>query len=159
MASLNKNFLMGNLTADPDCRTTPTGEQVCSFNIAINEGTRENTVTTFVKIEAWGKTADTCGRYLRKGSGVLIEGRLRLDSWQDKKGSMRQQLFVVAQTVQFMSRPRTQEGEDQDYSGGYSQQQQAPQRSSRGVDPRSEYAQPPMPPVEDEQGDDGEIPF
>lgn len=147
-AKLNKTLLIGNLTIDPDSRTTHRGEKVCSFNIAVNEGTPENPLTTFVKIETWGKVAETCGRYLRKGAGVLIDGRLRLDSWQDKNGSMRQQLFVVAQTVQFLSRPRTEEGEDQDYSGGYQQQQQ-PQRSSGGVDPRSEYAQPPMPPVED----------
>lgn len=158
--SLNKVYLIGNLTADPDTRTTHGGAQVCTFNIAINEGARENPIVTFVKITAWHKTAETCGRYLKKGAGVLIEGRLHFDSWEDRQtGERRQMLDVTAQSVQFMSRPRTQEGEDQDnYSGYQEQQQQAqpPQRSSGGIDPSSEYAQPPMPP-EDE--DDGEIPF
>lgn len=157
MVSLNKSFLIGKLTADPDYRTTPTGEQVCSFHIAINEGTREKPIVTFVKIEAWRKTAETCGRYLRKGSGVMIEGRLRLDSWDDKQtGKRRQQLFVVAQSVQFMSRPRTEGEEDQDNAGSYQQP-----HYSGGVDPGSEYAQPPMPPLEDEQGEGitDDIPF
>ena len=155
MASLNKNFLLGNLTQNPDCRRTPDGRYVCSFYIAINEGTRENPVVTFVKIEVWGSTAETCGRCLKKGSGVMIEGRLHLDSWEDRQtGQKRQQLIVRAQSVQFMSRPRTDGEQDEDNYSGYQQQQQ-PRRASRGVDPGCDYAQPPMPP----EDDDGDIAF
>ena len=155
--TLNKVFLIGNLTHDPDCRTTPGGDEVCSFSIAVNEGSRENPIVTFVKIEAWRKTAENCGRYLRKGSGVVIEGRLKLDSWEDRQtGERRQQLMVTAQNVQFMSRPRTEDGEDQDGPGGYQQQQSREAAPA----PVSQYDRAPQAEgVSPQYGPDQDIPF
>ena len=90
MASLNKVFLLGNLTRDPEIRYTPSGAAVCSFGLAVNRRyttsrgeDRED--TCFVDCDAWGKWAEACKDYLRKGSPVLVEGRLRYDSWEDRE--------------------------------------------------------------------------
>jgi len=108
MASLNKVFLIGNLTRDPELRMTPKGTAICSFGLAVNRqfrddagGTREE--TTFVDIEAWGKTGELISKYLSKGSPAMIEGRLRFDSWESKTGEKRNKLKVVVDNVQFLS--------------------------------------------------------
>lgn len=108
MASLNKVFLIGNLTRDPELRMTPKGTAICSFGLAVNRqfrdeagGTREE--TTFVDIEAWGKTGELVSKYLSKGSPAMVEGRLRFDSWESKTGEKRSKLKVVVENVQFLS--------------------------------------------------------
>lgn len=108
MAYLNKVFLIGNLTRDPELRVTPKGTAIASFGIAINRQFRDESgtardETTFVDIEAWGKQGELVARYLTKGAPAMIEGRLRLDSWEDKQsGAKRSKLKVVLDNVQFI---------------------------------------------------------
>lgn len=106
--SYNKVLLMGNLTRDPELRHTSGNNAVCNVGLAVNRRFRtadgENREeTTFVDCEAWGRTAETMSRYLSKGRPVFIEGRLKLDSWEDKSdGSKRSKLKVVVEGFQFI---------------------------------------------------------
>lgn len=115
MASLNKVFLIGNLTRDPDVRYTPKGTAVCDLSMAINmtyraqDGTDREEVV-YVDVVTWGRQAETCGQYLSKGSPVFVEGRLQLDQWEDKDGQKRSRLRVRAERVQFLGRGRASEG-------------------------------------------------
>jgi single-strand DNA-binding protein len=110
MAYLNKVFLIGNLTRDPELRVTPKGTAICSFGLAVNRQYRDESgtardETTFVDIEAWGKQGELVSKYLTKGSPCMVEGRLRLDAWEDKtSGQKRSKLKVVLDNVQFLSR-------------------------------------------------------
>ena len=110
MAYLNKVFLIGNLTRDPELRVTPKGTAICSFGLAVNRQYRDESgtardETTFVDIEAWGKQGELVSKYLTKGSPCMVEGRLRLDSWEDKNTQQkRSKLKVVLDNVQFLSR-------------------------------------------------------
>ena len=110
MAYLNKVFLIGNLTRDPEHRTTPKGTAIATFGLAVNRTYRDESgashdETTFVDIEAWGKQAELVSKYLTKGSPCMIEGRLRLDTWEDKtSGQKRSRLKVVLDNVQFLNR-------------------------------------------------------
>lgn len=117
MASLNKVLLMGNLTRDPELRYAPNGNAVTTFTIAISRAF--NTTTgdkkedvCFVRIVAWGKLAQTCGEYLFKGRPVFVEGRLQSRSWQAQDGTKRNTMEVVAQTVQFLGKGKSQESKD-----------------------------------------------
>ena len=109
-ASLNRVQLIGNCTRDVEMRYTAGGTPVCELGIAVNEhskdasgNVRESVV--FVDVTCWGRTAEIAGEYLRKGSHVLIEGRLKLDKWQDKEtGGNRQKLGVVCERLQFLDR-------------------------------------------------------
>lgn len=124
MASLNKVFLLGNLTRDPDLRGLPSGQSVCELGIAVsrrfigNNG-QEVEDTCFVDVVVWGKPAQNCKQYLTKGSQVMIEGRLQLDRWEDRNGGgTRTKLRVVAEQVQFMNR-RPQGENSYSGDGGY----------------------------------------
>ena len=108
---LNKVFLMGNLTREPELRYTPGGAAVCEFGIAVNRTYTSNTQTReeacFVDIVVWGKSGELCQRYLSKGSQALIEGRLQYDQWEDKTtGRRSSRLRVVAENVQFVGARR-----------------------------------------------------
>ena len=106
MPSLNKVLLMGNLTRDPEVRTFASGTAVCNFGMAINrnftdrEGNRREE-TTFVDVESFGKQAETISRYMKKGSGIFIEGRLKLDQWE-KDGQKRSKLRITLENFQFV---------------------------------------------------------
>ena len=110
MAYLNKVFLIGNLTRDPELRVTPKGTAICQFGLAVNRQYKDESgatrdETAFIDIEAWGKQGELCSKYLQKGSLSFIEGRLRFDSWEDKtSGQKRNKLKVVLENVQFLSR-------------------------------------------------------
>jgi len=110
MAYLNKVFLIGNLTRDPELRVTPKGTAVCQFGLAVNRQYKDESgatrdETAFIDIEAWGKQGELVSKYLQKGSLAFIEGRLRFDSWEDKtSGQKRNKLKVVLENVQFLSR-------------------------------------------------------
>ncbi len=112
MANLNKVLLMGNLTRDPEVRYTPKGTAVAELGIAVNrvysgENGEKREEVTFVDVTVWGRTAENVGEYLKKGRPVFIEGRLQLDSWEDKQsGQKRNKLKVVADNVQFLGSPR-----------------------------------------------------
>src|SRR6476661_8357358 len=108
MASFNKVILVGNLTRDPELRYTPKGMAIAKIGLAVNrvwtnEAGEKKEEVTFVDIDIFGRTAENVSQYMRKGSPILIEGRLRLDQWDDKQtGQKRSKLGVVAETVQFL---------------------------------------------------------
>lgn len=117
MASLNKVILIGNLTREPEVRFTPKGTAVCDLSIAINRKWRDDSgntqeEVTYVEIAVWGKTAENCGQYLKKGSSACFEGRLQLETWDDKTtGQKRSKIKVVAEQVQFLSSPNREGGQ------------------------------------------------
>ncbi len=107
MASFNRVILMGNLTRDPEIRYTSGGTAVCDIGLAVNDrrkGADGQWVeeTTFVDVTLWGRTAEIAGEYLGKGSSVLIEGRLKLDTWQTNDGQKRSKLHVVCERMQMV---------------------------------------------------------
>lgn len=135
MAYLNKVFIIGNLTRDPEFRVTPKGTSTASFGLAVNRQYRDESgaardETTFVDIEAWGKQGELVSKYLTKGSPCMVEGRLRLDSWEDKtSGQKRSKLKVVLENVQFLGRKG--DGTPAELREGEHRQEQAPQQSQQ----------------------------
>jgi len=113
-ASLNRVLLMGNLTRDPELRYIPSGQPVTSFTIAVNRtylsttGEKKEDVN-FIRVVVWGKRAEVCHEYLKKGSPVFVEGRLQSRNWEAQDGTKRNTIEVVAQNVQFLSRGTRQE--------------------------------------------------
>jgi single-strand DNA-binding protein len=107
MASFNKVILMGNLTRDPELRYTPSGAPVCNFDLAMNRsyttqaGERRDDVC-YVTIVVWGKQAESCGEYLKKGRQALVDGHLQQRSWETPEGQKRTKHEVVAEHVQFV---------------------------------------------------------
>ena len=103
MSNYNKVILIGNLTRDVEIRYTPnTNNAVASFGIAVNRKYKDQEETTFVDLEAWGSTAENISKYFSKGDPILIEGRLKLDQWQDQNGGNRSKLKVVAERFEFV---------------------------------------------------------
>lgn len=123
MSSLNRVMLIGNLTRDPEIRSTPKGVSVADLGLAINrnyttESGEKREDVTFVDVVVWGKIAENAGRYLSKGRPVFVEGRLQLDTWQDKEsGQNRQRLRVVAERLQFLGSPAGSSGTDEEGEG------------------------------------------
>lgn len=118
MPSLNRVFLIGNLTRDPEVRYTPGGKAVSDLRLAVNRKYRtadgqDREETCFVTSAVWGKQAENCANYLKKGSPVFIEGRLKYDEWE-KEGQKFNRLTTVAERVQFLSGPRKAEFQDAD---------------------------------------------
>jgi len=110
MASFNRVILCGNLTRDPELRETPGGAKVCEMGMAVNERYKNQSgewveKPVYVDFSAWNRQAETCSQYLSKGSPVLIEGRLRYDTWE-KEGQKRSKLSVTADRVQFLGSPK-----------------------------------------------------
>jgi single-strand DNA-binding protein len=154
MASLNKVMLIGNLTRDPEVRYTPKGTAVTDIGLAMNrvfsaaDGGEKREETTFVDVTLWGRQAEVAGQYLKKGRPVYIEGRLQLDSWEDKtSGQKRNKLKVVGEHMQLLGGARdggARDGGGGDggggdgggggggYSGGGGGQQTAPAEPSYG---------------------------
>jgi single-strand DNA-binding protein len=155
MANLNKVLLMGNLTRDPEVRYTPKGTAVAELGIAVNrvysgENGEKREEVTFVDVTVWGRTAENVGEYLKKGRPVFIEGRLQLDSWEDKQsGQKRNKLKVVADNVQFL-------GSRGGAGGGGPEEGDEGLRSRAGSSPRSSAPPKNTPPPEPA---DDEIPF
>jgi len=109
MASLNKVMLLGNLTRDPELRHTPKGSAVTDLGLALNRRVQDGNggwkeEVTFVDVTVWGNSAENAHKYLSKGRGVFVEGRLQMDTWDDKEtGKKRSKLKVVADNLQFLS--------------------------------------------------------
>jgi len=149
---------MGNLTRDPEVRYTPKGSAVCDLGLAVNrqyslEGGEKREEVTFVDVVLWARLAEIAGEYLKKGRPVLIEGRLQLDSWDDKQsGQKRSKLRVIGETMQLLgSRPSGGgEGEETPSSSGA--------RSFSGGSGGGRPSAPPPKPAPAEPDDD-EIPF
>src|SRR3954465_7744483 len=153
MASYNKVLLLGNLTRDPEVRYTPKGSAVADLGIAVNRqytldtGEKREEVT-FVDVTFWGRTAEVAGEYLKKGRSVFIEGRLQLDTWDDKQsGQKRSKLKVIGEMMQLLgSRPS---------GGGGPSDAGEEDRQSRG----KATAPPKAAAAAAAQPDDDEIPF
>jgi single-strand DNA-binding protein len=151
MASFNKVILLGNLTRDPEVRYTPKGTAVTELGMAVNrvytaENGEKREETTFVDVTLWGRTAEIAGEYLKKGRPVFIEGRLQLDTWDDKQsGQKRSKLKVVGEGLQLLG------GRPGGGSGGGGGDDEGGSRSSRPAPPPKATA-PSAP-------DDDEIPF
>jgi len=107
MANLNKVFLIGNLTRDPELRYTPGGAAVCTLGLAVNRRFKtkqgdNRDETLFIDVTTWAKRAELCSQYLSKGRPVFVEGRLRLESWTGSDGQKRSKIGVVAENLQFL---------------------------------------------------------
>tara|TARA_R110002111_G_scaffold187022_1_gene252720 strand:- start:974 stop:1450 length:477 start_codon:yes stop_codon:yes gene_type:complete len=127
MPNLNKVMLMGNLTRDPELRYTPNNTAVANLGMAINrtwfnkQTNEKQDETTFVDLEAWGRTAEVLNQYLKKGRPLYVEGRLKLDQWQDKEsGGNRSKLKIVIESFEFLD-SRGGEGGSGGGDGGYQQ--------------------------------------
>lgn len=117
MASYNKVILVGNLTRDPELRYTSKGIAIAKIGLAVNRSWRDTASgelkeeVTFVDVDAFGKQAETLGQYMKKGSPLLVEGRLRLDTWEDKQTNQkRSKLGVVLESFQFLDSKSSREG-------------------------------------------------
>ncbi len=166
MASLNKVFLIGNLTRDPELRYIPSGTAVAEMRLAVSQKYRtksgeDRDDTVFVDVVVWDRQAENCSKYLSKGSPLMVEGRLKLDEWE-KDGQKQSKLRVVAERTQFLGSPRRGE-----YSDGPAETESAPSRqdasrspappeaSRRSVDETDNGDGPP----DDIAGDDDNLPF
>lgn len=155
MANLNKVMLIGNLTRDPEIKYTPKGTAVAQLGLAVNrvwsnDAGEKQEETTFVDIELWGRQAEIAGEYLKKGRPVFIEGRLKLDSWDDKQtGQKRHKMKVVGEQMQLLG-SRESGGSGGGESG-----------ESRAARPQGKPAPPPARSPADPDLDAGEddIPF
>lgn len=112
--NLNKAFVLGNLTRDPELRQTPTGQSVATFGVATNRMWTDNTgnkqtQTEFHNVVVWGRLAEIASQYLGKGRLVLIEGRITTRSWQDQQGQKKYRTEIVAENMQLGPRPQTLE--------------------------------------------------
>ncbi len=117
---MNKIILIGNLTRDPESRTTPSGHTVCNFDIAVNDRRGGQESTTYFRIAAWDKTGESCQRYLSKGRKVFVAGPLSARTYQANDGSTRVSLEVNANDVEFLS------SRNDDQAGGYAPAPAAP---------------------------------
>ena len=126
MANLNKVFLIGNLTADPELRYTPNGAAVADLRLAVNRyftsGDDKREETLFIDVVVWQKQAENCSQYLSKGRSVFVEGRLKLDTWENQQGEKRSKLRVRADRVQFLGTP----GKSTEYAGAPAAESQPP---------------------------------
>lgn len=116
MPNLNRVMLMGNLTRDPELKTTTSNKSVCQIGLAINhqwksESGEKKEEVTFIDCEAWGRTAEVINEHLRKGRPIYIEGRLKLDQWQDKDGGKRSKLKVVIESFEFIDGKRDEQSQ------------------------------------------------
>ncbi len=115
---MNKVFLIGNLTRDPEVSETNTGIAVCRFSIAVNRnytGTDGERQTDFFNITVWRKSAENCGKYLKKGSKVVVTGSLQNRSYEDKDGIKRNVTDIIANEVEFLSSRSSGDGVEDDF--------------------------------------------
>lgn len=153
MANFNKVILAGNLTRDPELRYTPKGTAVTRIGVAINRTWKSETgeskqEVTFVDVDAFGRTAEVVSQYLKKGRPILIEGRLRYETWDDKQTNQkRSRLSVVMENFQFMDSGRPDSAGAPDGSGPRARPAAAAPAPAAGV---AEPAEGDVPPPEDD---------
>ena len=116
MSSLNQCTFLGNLGQDPELKFLPSGQAVCNFSMALNHKWKDQQgvmqeKTEWVRIVVWGKMAEACSQYLKKGSGCLVEGRAQTRSWETPEGQKRSSTEFVAQRVQFLGGGKGAAGE------------------------------------------------
>lgn len=137
MPNLNKVMLMGNLTRDPELRYTQNNTPIANLGLAVNrrwknQAGEQQEETTFIDCDAWGRTAEVLNQYLKKGRPVYLEGRLKLDQWQDQQGNNRSKLKVVVESFQFID-----SGQREDGDARQQRQQSSGRSASRHVEARS----------------------
>jgi len=125
----NRVFLFGNLTRDPETRHTQSGAQVTNFTIAVNERRSGKDETLFIKVETWNKTAELVSQYLKKGAGVLVEGRLKVEEYDSRDGQKRRDPVIVAERVNFGPKSGGP-GQGGSEGGSYAPRESSPARSS-----------------------------
>ena len=134
--NLNKTFILGNLTRDPELRTTPSGQVVCSFAVATNRiftdkmGMKQKQAE-FHNIVAWGRQAEIISQYLKKGSLLLVEGRLQTRSWDDQQGMKHWKTEIIAEQIQLGPRLGGGTGGDRMYPDESSASQHQPASANR----------------------------
>lgn len=160
MASVNKVFLMGNLTRDVELRYTKQGKPIAEMTVALNRRNGEREEVSYVDVAVWGKTAENCNRYIGKGSCVHVEGYLRQERWEDRQtGQARSKLRVIAEAIQFISTPKDNQSRATEAnpanSGPVSTEYDPPPRKQPKENRGRFYGDPGVaaPPV------DGDIPF
>ncbi len=154
MANFNKVILAGNMTRDPELRYTPKGTAIAKFGLAINRTWKTETgeskeEVTFVDIDAFGRQAEVIAQYMRKGRPLLVEGRLKLDSWEDKTTQQKKsRLGVVLESFSFLDSNKAEGGA----TGGGAPRPAAPARPAASASPAP--AEPDGPPPEED-----DVPF
>lgn len=149
MPNLNKVFLMGNLTRDPEMRYTPSNTAVVDFGLAVNRTWRnqqgeQQEETTFVDCTAFARTAEVINQYLQKGRPLFIEGRLRLERWQAQDGTNRSKLSVVVDRFEFLDSRRDSDNGGGGGGGGGGRRGGANERGSSGYSRKDEDMGPPQ---------------
>ena len=158
MADLNKVFLMGRLTFDPELRRTPMGTAVAELRLATsrtwtNRDGEPQKETLYIDVTVWDRQAENCCQYLKKGSAIHVEGSLKMDEWTDKTtGDKRTKIKVHADRVQFLDR------RDDSSGGGMGMAEGESSAPSGDSFPRRGPAPPPRPPADPDEGDE-DIPF
>lgn len=154
--NLNKVFILGNLTRDPELRQTSTGQSVCSFGMATNsfytdKSGQKQKKAEFHNVVVWGRQAEVASQFLKKGSSALIEGHLQTRTWQDKQGQTHRTTEVISERIQLG--PRSGGGQ-----GGGQFAESSAQRSEKSDEAREE---PPLPEINIDEGEvkPEEIPF
>ena len=156
MPSVNKVILIGNLTRDPELRYTPKGSALCEIGMAVNrkyklESGEQREEVTFLDISFWGKQAEVVAKWMKKGRPLYVEGRLQMDTWDDKTtGQKRSKIKIVAEDFQFLGGDRAGEegGHDDEHPAPAARQASAPQA------PRQAAPAPEAPAL-----DDDDVPF
>ena len=168
MASFNKVMIIGNLTRDPELKYTPKGTAIADIGLAVNrnyttDSGEKREEVTFIDVTLWGRVAEIVGEYCKKGRPLFVEGRLQLDTWDDKAtGQKRSKLKVVGENIQLLGGreggPGGGGGGEQGESHGEPRSQGRPQQQSR---PASRPASPPPRPPADPDLDapEDDIPF
>ena len=168
MANLNKVFLMGNLTRDPQLSYLPSQTPVCEMGLAVNrrwngQDGQPREEVTFVDCVSYGRQAETLSKYLRKGKPVFIEGRLKLDQWEAQDGTKRSRMRVIIEGFQFIdSRPAGGGGDSaapDDESGGAPAARPAYRPAARTAPARPAPSEEPPPEVDAPPIRDYDIPF
>lgn len=139
---MNKVFLSGNLTRDVEVRYTQSGKAFARMGIAINRRYKDKESVDFFNLVAWEKTAEFCGRYLGKGSRVLVEGRLQTSTYENRDGVKVNAIDVVVDNIEFAGGKRDGDSQDRGNSGGYSKPQQN-SYGERGNDYGNKNSAPP----------------
>ena len=162
MASYNRIILCGNLTADPEMAYAASGTAICKMRMAVNERVKSQSGEwverpCYVDVTVFGNQAEPCNQYLSKGSPILLEGKLRYETWEAQDGGKRSKHSVVADRVQFLStRSDSESGGQRGGPGGG--QSAPPQRNAAPAAPRPQASAPPPPPVGSNE-DDENLPF
>ena len=151
MANFNRIIIIGNLTRDPEYNQLPSGQGLCKLGIASNRQYKNRTTgemaseVCFVDVTVWGAQAESCNQYLSKGRPILVEGRLKLDTWKDQEGNNRSRHTITAERVVFL-------GSRQDAETGLGDTQAAPQ-------PAAQPAEAPTAALKEEPPFSDELPF